>query len=1682
MQFVNLTDEQRKQIAAEQASKNIQPMPMEKGLQTEILPFSLNPLKLFGGVASNAAADVAGADRDYRADISNAKNTDEIKSAVNNAISKFDNANPLIFGGDDVKKQKSEFLKNVSNSIRQSKLADGLSEYNGNLYLRKGDELFDLDDGLIKQIGRVMRDNAGSMAGAALGYKKGGGFLQNMAGGALGAAGGSGVDYLNNSNYAGQEANLTNAAKKMGEEALFSVAGDALIGAAAKYGKPTLNLAGKVADKMPLLNLGKQAIEGVPTANVKGAMKSAEAIAGDEAEAMLKNAAEVGGYKVDGGNITDLQLLNPIINKAKEISAKTAQKLHLDDAAAAINNTRGLDAEREKILNLALSDRKSAERLLNALRGDKSGRGARNLADLAQSDVNRLREIIGQSETTDLKDVVEQYYKTTKDDFEQAIDNLDAFKNGQKIKLSDDAIEQMKQEYSLKSNIFDKSSDKTRGVMDGFDSLKGQELGVKELNELRANYNKGLNDILSSDKNSYATKINFIKGKEILEQAMDDLLGDDAARAYLRENLAQYKDFKGFERSPLFKAITNIESSAQDVMNAFRGLRDTQGGLYDKFILKLTPEQAQKFELAAIKDDFEGALGKTGTFNVREILNGKELNEALQKTSFKSERAKEIVKEIDKLAKARGNLAEIFAALDSKFIMPTRFNKGIATTFSGASKTAFVNAVRQTALKYVPIIGNDAALEYHLREAAKAIKSGGTLEGYAKTMEKNGASKEQAKAFTDFIKETAEQGSKLEQAEAKQEVVKGEGWTMREGREAKQYAEHKFEPEKWINDLSGVLSDEWAANLKSLALKHPEMFKSEADVFRVIKEIKDNPTHFFKNNRDDAALIAKELKDGKAGNIVIKKDDGRIVHVNKTRKSDIARLQRNNEKALEGTPTPSILDAEINPAQTRRFAATPNDKIIPQKGNLVNEKEANVLRDSVSSVGDNASRVGGRQASSTSIGGGLAANSNAHLGSGLVAGSLNSIDEDGNFSPERFAAGFLTGLAGSKATAVGLRKMTPKLYNQILGAAEKMPQMANSNPRLLGKLYSNGKDVSLNSFAGEKAITANVGKLDQAKAMLEKGADEVEIWQKTGWFKDEIDDKWKFEINPRGGELKPNPPRNTVLYNVLNDEKLYEAYPELQLYKVELAGEYNPAALKALGSADGGFIPSQKTFIINEKTTDFKSTLYHEIQHAIQEIEGFSPGASSKNGKYWLAGGEVEARNVQKRMNDVSYDGFKNSTSMEFFPYKEEAQLQRMAGDKEYMEYHELSKKFDDYLNDKGDGLSAQEEARLGELYEKIKDRLGFTGDDYKKGYELYLKENAEYQKHPLHTLDAPRGERVNIGRGDLNLSRELERDFLSKDRINLNALSEEAAPLPKAISKNEFKAQFKVNDKGISLMYANPHVGAGLAGGTLNAKDENGNFDAEKFAKGFIYGLFGSKVTAATLKKTNPKLYDQIVKIAEGNANKEKISSFVNKLKQDELGKLLQKTVTNKDLSTKTKVEIIEAAKKRFAKETPKSLNGQSEAQMSESALKAKENNLKIDDVSNDAKEKWIKTFGLKSIDDDFIPNLKPEVKKAIKDKEIRLTKGSLLKIVARGREKYIPLIRQSLEDTDMVLKDEGTFLFVKEMDDKSLVFTSVGRNFDTHITIISNAPKKINNIKNKLMNKAEVVYRSSKLRTTPL
>ncbi|WP_147525228.1 hypothetical protein [Campylobacter lanienae] len=135
--------------------------------------------------------------------------------------------------------------------------------------------------------------------------------------------------------------------------------------------------------------------------------------------------------------------------------------------------------------------------------------------------------------------------------------------------------------------------------------------------------------------------------------------------------------------------------------------------------------------------------------------------------------------------------------------------------------------------------------------------------------------------------------------------------------------------QEWVKNMSGVISDEWRANLTKLAKKHPEMFRSEADVFRVIKEIKDNPTHFFKNYDDDVALIGKQINDNKFANIGIVKNDGEIIHANKNKIKDLDRLQRRNKEMLTGTPLPATTRA--NNSMGGDLLQHFNDKTIPNQ-------------------------------------------------------------------------------------------------------------------------------------------------------------------------------------------------------------------------------------------------------------------------------------------------------------------------------------------------------------------------------------------------------------------------------------------------------------------------------------------------------------------------------------------------------------------------------------------------------------------------------------------------------------------------------------------------------------------------------------------------------------------------------
>lgn len=202
------------------------------------------------------------------------------------------------------------------------------------------------------------------------------------------------------------------------------------------------------------------------------------------------------------------------------------------------------------------------------------------------------------------------------------------------------------------------------------------------------------------------------------------------------------------------------------------------------------------------------------------------------------------------------------------------------------------------------------------------------------------------------------------------------------------------------------------------------------------------------------------------------------------------------------------------------------------------------------------------------------------------------------------------------------------------------------------------------SLAGQKARTANSQTLQIAEQMEQEGASREEIWQETGWTRTMDGKNWRFEIDNSEAEYRGGADAqfredhadyaeyqdllqkmfegtisesemqrmeqlddiwsgeyarlreraesgNATLADVLQHDSLYEAYPELRDVKVRLESD--------TGSKNGSYDPRTNTITISEdKPGDSAKvgTMLHEIQHAIQQIEGWESGASPE---YWAA-------------------------------------------------------------------------------------------------------------------------------------------------------------------------------------------------------------------------------------------------------------------------------------------------------------------------------------------------------------------------------------------------------------------------------------------------------------------------------
>ncbi len=133
---------------------------------------------------------------------------------------------------------------------------------------------------------------------------------------------------------------------------------------------------------------------------------------------------------------------------------------------------------------------------------------------------------------------------------------------------------------------------------------------------------------------------------------------------------------------------------------------------------------------------------------------------------------------------------------------------------------------------------------------------------------------------------------------------------------------------------------------------------------------------------------------------------------------------------------------------------------------------------------------------------------------------------------------------------------------------------------------------------------------------------------------------------------------------------------------------------------------------------------------------------------------------------------------------------------------------------------------------------------------------------------------------------------------------------------------------------------------------------------------------------------------------------------------------------------------------------------------------NVKI--LAKEQEALWLKTFGLKSIDEYYSPKHSDKIKCALQSKAIQLTKGSLKKLAQKNRLQYILQIKQVLDEPELIIRHDGSLIFAKKINDK-IYFTSIGREFEARIVIISNAPKRKNTMIGKLKS-GELLYQSPK------
>ncbi|EAI5956054.1 hypothetical protein B7K33_05220 [Campylobacter coli] len=897
-------------------------------------------------------------------------NADDLSNYILDKQSKFNASKPIFTDDNEVARKNNQFMRDLGDELQKSGRGKLLQDDDGSYWVQDNNGNYSKVQGsTMGNLYRGIRDNGASVAlgtAGAIGGSMLGGGVGMVAGGALGASLGAGYDYYGNTKDTNQDANLKEALMLMGENAGLSLIGDAAFAGVAKGArvlKNTYNMtktgarAGKdMIDGMAVKggNLGNRVIDKITQKDIPmigkftdGGLQNAETIFNNLTK-NVENKKQIDEL-IAKENPTYLENGKPTIEILKNIVEQGLNKNNpqfIQDSAKRTsvilknisNALQGVPTtqRREILLKSAQAYPEIGSFLDDVLKADKDA--SISFLNIIKGQDEVFKNKTGLNGEFDVKAWQKDnssYKKRINNEYAQAIKSIDELNNGS-IRLSKEGLAKIEE---FKNNNFLEQDIKTN-ISSFLEDTIDKDLSAEQIFNLRSAINKQL----ATGNKTYNTKEAYRLVKDTLDETMIKNASDkELAKKILEDANKNYALKENFNNSYLgkIKDQETPEALAQRIANGARNINE------DKDLKRAFEGMNEAERKANEKHAFNALLAK---HRIEDIgYDFKNLAKDMDNVEFVSKDlkyAKEVVNVYAKIYQNNKDLIMTALASSGK-----KTNSSIATTISGVFDRILISGVFARIHALVPFMksAKEQALRNQILDALKLAKTNKEVISNLKNIKI--ADKEQSRIFKDaldnYIKADKEQNKILKDALIKEGVIKGDNFFMDKAdpSKAKSDLNVKISVSPNVRNLAKLTNDEIIADLEYLANKHKEMFKKPSDVFKLIKEIKENPTFFYKNNRMDIALIAKRLNDNKLGKLGVNKDTGEVRHVTKVKEKDLTRLEKvskKNTKENVGIIQTFIQPGSKNDNSLNGLPNNPNSTQTKPKKNLMEDIKENI--------------------------------------------------------------------------------------------------------------------------------------------------------------------------------------------------------------------------------------------------------------------------------------------------------------------------------------------------------------------------------------------------------------------------------------------------------------------------------------------------------------------------------------------------------------------------------------------------------------------------------------------------------------------------------------------------------------------------------------------------------------------